>query len=98
MQGSRTAPELSIQSTEDMYATAAASVEETADLEAGCTSQGTSALEAEGKVEIKSQALQGAEAKAKLVPEPMGASVEETPAAETAAKKVEPVICPNPID
>ena len=40
---------------------------ESADIEAGCTPQGTSALEAEGKGEIKSQALQGAEDKAKLV-------------------------------
>ena len=68
---------------------------ESADIEAGCTSQGTSALEAEGKGEIKSQALQGAEDKAKLVSEPAGASVVETAAAETAAKKVEPVISPN---
>ena len=80
-------------------AAAAASVEETADLEAGRTSRGTSALEAEGKVEIKSQALQGAEDKAKLVSEPAAdAPVEEKSAAETAAKTVEPVISPNPID
>ena len=70
-------------------ATAAASVEETADLEAGCTSQGTSALEAEGKVEIESQALQRAEDNP-LVSEPAAASVEETAAADTAAEKVEP--------
>ena len=61
---------------------AAASVEETADLEAGSTPQGTSVLEAEGKVDIKSQALQGAEDKAKLVSEPADASVEETAAAD----------------
>ena len=76
-------------------AAADASAEETADLAAGRTSQGTSALEAQGKGEIKSQALQGAEDKAKLVSEPAGASVVETAAAETAAKKVEPVISPN---
>ena len=63
---------------------------ESADIEAGCTSQGTSALEAEGKGEIKSQALQGAEDKAKLVSEPADVSVEEKSAADTAAKKVEP--------
>ena len=71
-------------------AAASASAEETADLEAGGTSQGTLALEAAGKVEIKSQALQGAEDKAKLVSEPADASVEETAAADTAAEKVEP--------
>ena len=71
-------------------AAAAASAEETADLEAGGTSQGTSALEAEGKGEIKSQALQGAEDKAKLVSEPADTSMEETAAADTAAEKVEP--------
>ena len=71
-------------------AAAAASAEETADLEAGGTSQGTLALEAAGKVEIKSQALQGAEDKVKLVSEPADASVEETAAADTAAEKVEP--------
>ena len=57
-------------------AAAAASAEETADLEAGRTSQGTSALEAKGKVEIESQALQGAEDKAELGSEPADASVE----------------------
>jgi len=71
-------------------AAASASAEETADLEAGGTSQGTLALEAAGKVEIKSQALQGAEDKVKLVSEPADASVEETAAADTAAEKVEP--------
>ena len=71
-------------------AAASASAEETADLEAGGTSQGTLALEAAGKVEIKSQALQGAEDKAKLVSEPADASVEEMAAADTAAEKVEP--------
>ena len=68
-------------------AAASASAEETADLEAGGTSQGTLALEAAGKVEIKSQALQGAEDTAT---EPADASVEETAAADTAAEKVEP--------
>ena len=71
-------------------AAASASAEETADLEAGGTSQGTSALEAAGELEIKSQALQGAEDKVKLVSEPADASVEETAAADTAAEKVEP--------
>ena len=70
-------------------ATADASAEETAGIEAG-TSQGTSALEGAGKVEIKSQALQGTEDKAKLVSEPADVSVEETAAAATAAEKVEP--------
>lgn len=37
---------------------------QSADIEAGSTSQGTSALEAEGKVEIKNQAVQRAEDKA----------------------------------
>ena len=69
-------------------AAASASAEETADVEAGGTSQGTSALEAAGKVEIKSQALQGAEDKAELGAEPADASVEETAAADTAAEKV----------
>ena len=69
-------------------AAAAASAEETADLEAGGTSQGTSALEAAGELEIKSQALQGAEDKVKLVSEPADAPVEETAAADTAAEKV----------
>ena len=69
---------------------AAAAAEQTADLDAGGTSQGTLALEAAGKVEIKSQALQGAEDKAKLVSEPADAPVEETAGADTAAEKVEP--------
>ena len=46
---------------------------EPADIEGGYPSQGTSALEAEAKAKIKSLALQGAEDKAKLVPEPAGA-------------------------
>ena len=57
---------------------------ESADIEAGCTSQGTSALEAEGKGEIKSQALQGAEDKAKLVSEP---AHNESPASEVSYPK-----------
>ena len=69
-------------------------VEETADLEAGGTSQGTSALEAEGKVEIKSRALQRAEDQAKLVSEPAEASVEEAAAAGAAAEKVAPAASP----
>ena len=81
------APPAAAEATADA---AAASVEETADLEAGSTPQGTSVLEAEGKVDIKSQALQGAEDKAKLVSEPADASVEETAAADTAVEKVEP--------
>ena len=57
---------------------------ESADIEAGCTSQGTSALEAEGKGEIKSQALQGAEDKAKQVSEP---AHNESPASEVSYPK-----------
>ena len=75
-------------------AAAAEAAEETADLEAGGTSQGTSALEADGKVDIKSRALQGAEDQAKLVSEPAEASVEETAAADAAAEKVAPTASP----
>ena len=58
----------------------------TSTLEAGSTSQGTSALEAEGKVEIKSQALQGAEDKAKLVSD----GVRQLPIANAAAREAAP--------
>ena len=49
---------------EDTGRQAAPVENQSADIEAGGTSQGTSALEAEGKVEIKNQAVQGAEDKA----------------------------------
>lgn len=49
---------------EDTGRQAAPVENQSADIEAGSTSQGTSALEAEGKVEIKNQAVQRAEDKA----------------------------------